>query len=166
MGNSGVLERDREVSDLLFLLCWTMNRMLMRRRRMRSIRPRMQPILAFVESFCQKVWDFEVSGAETMVLGEVVWLGIVRIVVGMFVVEVSSVVEWEDAVRYSGAKNGFGSGVVITACEIVFVVRGLFRIVGALAEADIDEHSEAGGGPGSLMFEMAKLVLINILVIL
>jgi len=166
MGNSGVLERDREVSDLLFLLCRTINRMLMRRRRMRSIRPRMQPILAFVESFCQKVWDFEVSGAETMVLGEVVWLGIVRIVVGMFVVEVSSVVEWEDAVRYSGAKNGFGSGVVITSCEIVFVVRGLFRIVDALAEADIDEHSEAGGGPGSLMFEMPKLVLINTLVIL
>ncbi len=166
MGNSGVLERDREVSDLLFLLYRSINRMLIRRRRMRSIRPRMQPILAFVESLCQKLWDFEVSGAKTMVLGEVVWLGIARIVVGMLVVEVSSVLEWDDAIRYGGAKNGVGSGVVITACEILLVVRGIFGIVDALAEADIDEHSEAGGGPGSLMFEMPKLVLINILVIL
>jgi hypothetical protein len=134
-------------------------------RRMRSVRPRMEPILALEDSFCQKVWEAGCCVTGTMELGEVVRGVGVGLVVGaeFRVEERTRVVWWEDIEEYFDAEDDdVGSGAGLGVWELVLVGGWDIEDGGSPFEASIAVHFDAWGGPGSMIFEMPNLCLTSV----
>jgi hypothetical protein len=135
-----------------------------RRRRMTSVRPRMEPILALEENFCQNVGvdNGKAAGVGVLEVVGCAWLGVI---IGLIstVGEVVKVVCGVDIGVESdkiGGEVGFNEDIDTVALALDGEGDEDTGDGGRLSI--IAGHFEACGGPGSITFEIPKLFPVRI----